>query len=732
MTYPDTSPSESQTPADGRLARLLAKAPAILWILRGPEHVIEFASELARQSVGDHDSLVGRPIREALPEIAGQELFALLDGVFTTGRPFVDPGRRVLLPQTGEGMSEGFFSFAIDPVTEDDGLVSGVMVHAVEVSELVLARRTAERASGRLQRIERIARAFGRAVEPAEVGAIAVEEGARAMGADAGLLFQLDGRGWLDMLAASGYEEAALERWRRFPIGMPAPVSDAIAARGIVAVESPAEIEERYPNLRGVRPVTSASVIAAPLIVGDEVMGGLSFAFSEARRFPPEERLLVSAMAAHCSVALQRATLQTDQREVAAREILLGEISHGLDSPLDVDGRLRRLVSLVVPRLADLATVRVVQPDGGSRLVATAHADPVLAEVARRAYGSEAAATAETGPNRVIATGTAELVEQTDDASRLAWAPDEESLAALRLLDTRSYLSVPLTARGQTHGVLTLQNGASRRPFGRGDLAVCTEIGRRAGLALDNARLFEAERETARVLQRRLLPERLPAMTITDLAVRYLPAAEWRAGGDFYGGVQRADGTVCLMVGDVVGHGIEAAATMGQLRSAWRALTAVIGEPARILQRLSDFAAGVQGAAMTTVVCAALEPDGRIRYACAGHPPPLVITDSGRAAYLTDGRGVPLHCGIERQEEGEIRLAPGTSVLFYTDGVIERRFQSIDEGLDTLRTVARARHALDPEEFLDEVVAIVCADAEDDCALLACRYSGGSAGTPGG
>lgn len=715
---------EAEPPLAGsRLARLLAGAPAIIWVLRGPEHVVEFASDLARRSVGDAGSLIGRPIREALPGVEGEEMLALLDTVLLTRRPYTDPGRRVLLLRADDTRSEGFFRFVIDPVIEEDGATWGVMIHAVEVSELVLARRASERANERLLRIERIARALGRALEPAEVGAVAVREGALALGADASVLFRLDHRGWLKMLAASGVDDERRERWDSFSTGLSTPVSDAISGRAVVTVESRAELDGRYPAVAAGGPTSTASVIAAPLVIGDDALGAVAFSFSQDRRFSIEDRLLVSVMATHCSVALQRATLQADRRAIAEREILLGEISHELDSTLDVEGRLRRLVEMVVPRLADLATVRLPGSLDGSRLVAVAHADPALEEVARRVYATTDAAGAPVGPNHVMATGRPELVEHTSDELRVAWASDEGALADLRALDTRSYLSVPLTARGQTLGVLTLQNGSSRRHFDGDDLALCSEIGRRAGLALENAQLFEAEREVAQVLQRRLLPGRLPPTTTAELAVRYLPA-EHRAGGDFYGGIERPDGTLSVMVGDVVGHGVEAAATMGQLRSAWRALAIELTDPSLLVERLGRFAAAVPGAAMTTVVCAVIDPDGRMRYACAGHPPPLLIGPDGEALYLPEGRGVPLHCGFDRQAVGEARLAPATTVLFYTDGVIERRVRSIDEGLDALRSVAVASRGLDPEAFLDEIVARVCADAEDDCALLACAYSG--------
>jgi serine phosphatase RsbU (regulator of sigma subunit)/anti-sigma regulatory factor (Ser/Thr protein kinase) len=258
-------------------------------------------------------------------------------------------------------------------------------------------------------------------------------------------------------------------------------------------------------------------------------------------------------------------------------------------------------------------------------------------------------------------------------------------------LRPRSFITVPLTARGCVlGGVLLLQSEPGRR-FDESDLALAELIAGRAALALDNAMLFEQQHEVATTLQHALLPGRLPQTQEVTATARYRPGtATLDVGGDWYDVITLPGRRVGIVLGDVVGRGVAAAATMGQLRSAVAAIAPYAAGPAEVLQRLDRFAATVPGAELATVAYADFHPGtGCLRYACAGHPPPLLLTDQGGARFLAGGRGVPLvtGSGLPWQQE-EIVLDREATLVCYTDGLLERRGTDIDTRMRDLVAVA--------------------------------------------
>jgi serine phosphatase RsbU (regulator of sigma subunit) len=247
---------------------------------------------------------------------------------------------------------------------------------------------------------------------------------------------------------------------------------------------------------------------------------------------------------------------------------------------------------------------------------------------------------------------------------------------------------VPLTAGGRRPGALGLRF-AERRTFTEDDLAFLSTIGQLSAAALARARRYASEHEVAEVLQRSLLPSTAPEAPGLDLAVRYVPGAEdMTAGGDWYATLPLASGRVALAVGDVVGHGMHAAAAMGRLRGALLAYAIEHEDPARVLGLLSRLAARAPGTELSTAVVALVDPAAReIRYACAGHPPPLVTGPAG-ARYLEGGRGRPLGFCDDGVPVGVEVLAPGERLVLYSDGLFERRGEDVGAGLARLLAAA--------------------------------------------
>jgi serine phosphatase RsbU (regulator of sigma subunit) len=233
------------------------------------------------------------------------------------------------------------------------------------------------------------------------------------------------------------------------------------------------------------------------------------------------------------------------------------------------------------------------------------------------------------------------------------------------------------------------------------------------------------QRSIALQLQRSLLPA-VPGTPAVAVHASYTPAAgAMSVGGDWYDVVDLPDGRVALSVGDVAGHGLAAAAVMGQLRSAARMLALGRHEPADALERLDDFAQTIDGQPLATVIYAILEPEtGRLRYACAGHPPPLLVRADGRTEFLKEGRSPLLGVdAVEPRPVGAVTLEPGDTLVCYTDGLVERPDRSIDEGLSELaRTAAGA--AADPQTLAERLLADVEEPRRDDAAVLAVRLVG--------
>jgi serine phosphatase RsbU (regulator of sigma subunit) len=288
-----------------------------------------------------------------------------------------------------------------------------------------------------------------------------------------------------------------------------------------------------------------------------------------------------------------------------------------------------------------------------------------------------------------------------------------------------SVLVVPLLSAGRAVGGL-LACASRPHAFGRDERALATALAAQAGQALDRARLFDAERHVSVTLQRALLPRALPDVEGVELAVRYLPAAGLEAGGDFYEVLPLPDGTLWVAVGDVVGRGAAAAAAMGQLRSALRAFALLGAGPGQVLEQLSAFADTVDGAMAATAVAARLTPaTGELRYACAGHPWPLLV-DAGRAEFLCEGRGVPLGCMPDpTYREAAVRLSPGATLLLYTDGLTERRGIEVAAVLERMRAAAETTAGEPVRHLLDATVTASGGDAPaDDVALVALRLAG--------
>jgi signal transduction histidine kinase len=374
------------------------------------------------------------------------------------------------------------------------------------------ARRRAEEAAARTRRLEAVARALAEARTPQQVLDAVLTEGLVAADARAGVIAFVspDGSG-LDVVASRGYEggEAHFDDWSHFGLDEELPLSVAVRTGVPVYLSSTAERNARFPLLAarvGASSEPSHGLTCLPLTFEDRVLGGLVLSFPGDEGFDADRRALKEALAAQAAQALDRARLDAAERELRERLAFLAEASELLASSLDYELTLARLAQLVVPRLADWCTVDMLAADGSIERLAVAHQDPAKVRLARElAERFPADRSADRGVARVLRTGEPELIpEIADELLVTAVAGNDELLGILRELGLRSALTVPLVARGQTLGALTLIAAESVRPYGESDLELVLDLARRAAVAVDNARLHaQAERraDAARALE---------------------------------------------------------------------------------------------------------------------------------------------------------------------------------------------------------------------------------------
>ncbi|MFJ7969669.1 SpoIIE family protein phosphatase [Streptomyces sp. NPDC096324] len=411
------------------------------------------------------------------------------------------------------------------------------------------------------------------------------------------------------------------------------------------------------------------------------------------------------------------------------RLALLAETTTRLTSTLDVEEALRRLVTLVVPRLADWAVIDLVTERDEVWRKAVVHAEGGTLVYHEELQGPMPPIPEESPMplSRALRAAASTLVGP--DTYRRK--PDSGIAVEQRnLFDAtgiRSAAIAPIRSAREVLGALTLGRAGHPGDFTPADLHLLEDITRRAGLALDNARLYQRQRKVAETMQNHLLPQ-MPRVPGLEMTVRYLPAPDAsQVGGDWYDAFPLSDGATALAIGDVVGHDLEAAAGMAQVRNMLRAYAwSQTKPPSRIVERLDEAIRHITDVTMATMILARIEEadHGRwkLSWSNAGHPPPLLISHDGLADYLTDGHGILLGVKAGPRPDATALLPPGSTLVLYTDGLIEELGHTLDEGLQRLRRHAAALAHRPLASFTDQLLRRVRpTDNNDDVALLALR-----------
>ncbi|WP_255308006.1 ATP-binding SpoIIE family protein phosphatase [Streptomyces marincola] len=469
-----------------------------------------------------------------------------------------------------------------------------------------------------------------------------------------------------------------------------------------------------------------------------------------------------------CRIRLNREARVSRLTIARERLTLLRVASRHVGSTLDVRRTAREVTEVAVPGFADLVTVDLFDsvlrgdepggPDGvARRLRRVAHRSATGAgpregprdrgegarpqREDRSARGETAAPTDAADPAEATAPDARARI--LDDAEVAAWLEANPACAAPRTRGNgRSGIAVPLRARGTTLGIAMFVRHLRADPFDADDLLLAEEIGAQAAVCVDNARRYTHEHRASLTLQQSLLPRRLPEVAAVEVATRYLPADSTAGvGGDWFDVIQLSGARVALVVGDVVGHGLYASATMGRLRSAVRTLADIDLAPDELLTHLDDVvirlrsetegndpeqtgegtAESPAGAVGATCLYAVYDPASRVcTMARAGHPAPALVRPDGRAEFVDAPAGQPLGLGGLPFEAHEVLLPEGSYLALYTNGLIARE-HDMERGQATLRQ-ALSRPAPSADAVCETVLGAMLDDGQtDDIALLVAR-----------
>ncbi|MEV4879669.1 ATP-binding SpoIIE family protein phosphatase [Streptomyces cyaneofuscatus] len=371
-----------------------------------------------------------------------------------------------------------------------------------------------------------------------------------------------------------------------------------------------------------------------------------------------------------------------------------------IGTTLDLDRTAQELADYIVPRLADAAAVDLLESllTGGEGERSGSARAPLTRAMAvaqiRRLQHLEPDPVGELAtvhPSKMayqcLTTRRPIVVRRIAPDQYEHIAPTSHAALTMRRAGVHSYLVVPLVSRGVLLGLVDYVRAGDRPPFTHADVALACELAAKAAVFVDNARLYGRERTAVITLQRALLPRAAPSTPGLQVVSGYRPAVDpGGVGGDWFDVVALPSGRSALVVGDVMGHGLAAAATMGRLRSVARTLLGLDIAPERVLARLDLAARDLEEDQVATCLCAVYDhADRTYRLASAGHLPPLMIDAAGRAAFLDVPPGAPLGAGVIPYDQVTARMPEGGRIVMYTDGLIKNRHEDIDVLLERLR-----------------------------------------------
>lgn len=662
-------------------------APIGVVVTEGPEHRLAYTNQVYRETFGDRP--LGRAIRDAFPDLAQSGYFDLFDRVLATGTAEVLSGAPIDLVYPG-AQHEGtrYFTFSNSRVTMSDGR-HGVLGVLVEVTDQVTGakqiRVLSEERRRTLQRYRSLVNAGSQIIWVTSPTGAVTEPSPGWQRVTGQSWEEFRGDGWIDALHPDD-RAGAIASWHR-----------------AVTEQTP-----RWTHTYRLRLATGGyrhfAVDAAPVRNGDTVIEWMGTCADVEQQWQETRRDELLARAAEATADIVR----LDEMLTALAGVIVPAIAdsctiyllpHVLHRPSGTALTAERVAAVTRPGLPDLPPHHEEHLRSGSPL-------------ARAADGRR--------PLHAVFPPGAPPPDLCPPEAEPWLAPGANSVVLL-----------PVVVDGTTAALVTTSVSGDRPPLGQAEIDLLRQLLERAHTPLSNALEYQRTRQVALALQRSLLTDP-PDLPDLDIAVRYRPStAAAEVGGDWYDAFVLRDGALVLSIGDVAGHDLSAAVTMSQLRNMLRGLTLDREEPTgTILRRLDVSAQTLYPECTATCILARVERRGTgglpLHYSVAGHPPPLLIEEDGTARFLTGGRAPMLGLVADPVHDSAVEpLPPGSTLLLYTDGLVERRDEDLTTGLDRLRRCASEAVRSPLDDFCDTLLAgQLAVDGNDDVAMVGLRVPG--------
>ena len=636
---------------------------------------------------------------ERYPHLAGR---ASVGEAFLSA-PLVVHGRTIgvigLGFESAADLDEEGLAFIDAAIAQCAAAMHRALVVETQQRNLIDARETARR----LTALQRLTARLADARDTEAIADVVVDETSVTVGATQMAFCVLDEAGeTMRGVRYHGFSEELAQQFAEFPFRPGLPAADALLERRPILMQTQAERDELYPSFANES--FARTWVCLPLAIGERDIGALALSLSPQAAESPTAFDFLMAIADQCAHALDRARLLATGTSHRRWLELLAEAGRILSAPIDVRLTCTQLCRLLVGRMADGAGVFLRQAGGGYTLAASQHVDPQVDE-RMRILAENAPPVVHAFYDEVLATGAA--VVQPHGPT----GPVGEHVASMKMT---CRVVLPLIAGGRELGVLVVMTTeGGRPPLGDVDVEQLEEVAARLALAVDGALLLRQQTEIAHTLQRSLLPSSLPRVPGAEVAVRYLPGTEGvDVGGDFYDVIPLPSGRIGLVVGDVMGRGLRAAAVMGQLRAAVRSYSLEGHPPAALLSRLDLVVGTLEENLLVTALYGEWDPHrGTVVVSCAGHMPPVVRRPGEPPEFLELDPGLPLGVGVQDYVETEVHLPAGSLLLAFTDGLVEGPDLAVQDGMTQL---------------LDAMHGTEGAMAACDAALGALRPLGGT------
>lgn len=599
--------------------------------------------------------------------------------------------------------------------TYDGDRPSGVLLLAEDAQHARILTR-------RINRLAHVSADLLAARTVEDVARVVTDDMTDAAGATVGSISLVVDDETLSLVAIRGGRAGVAAKWGSYPRSSRTPAAECLRNRRVLLLNGRDEIAARYPDLERAAE-GERSMVCLPLVVGDRELGAVTMSFPGRRRFDAPEVAFLTLLSEMCAHAIDRIQAQASADDRESKLAFLAEATSRLSGDLDYEATLTAVAEAAVPWFADWCAI-VVDEDGRLRTIAFAHSEEQNGDLVDRLqtdYPPEPEAYA--SPGEVLRTRTSVLVTDITDEMLDARARDEEHRRLLREVAPRSMMSCPLIVGDRALGVITWVAGEGSRRFDADDLVFGEDLARRAAIAIDNAQLHSELRDVALRLQHAVLPERLPALPGWETAVVYQPSGRTDAGGDFYDVVDLGGGRIAAFVGDVMGRGVEAASVMAQMRSAIRTLIALDPAPEAVMSGLDRVFDRLDLEHLVTIAYAVADPvAGTIQLISAGHPAPLLLRTDGSIEEVRYAETMILGAGGGARSVVTRPFGPGDTALLFTDGLVERRGEDAEEGMDRLVGAAGRLDRTDLAAWLTAVVdGVRDPTRDDDVAALAVR-----------